>query len=215
MRLLIADDHQFILESIEILIDTISDIEIVGTYSNGNEVLKALETLENIDIILTDNNMPELGGIELTYKVKEKYPDIKIVLLTVTEDATTIQAAFNAGVAGYVMKKAGRDELETALKTVMAGKKYFSESVVFELLNRDKNIAELANEPIADKLKNLSGREIEIIKLIANEFNSNDIAEKLFLSPATIETHRHNILKKLGLKSSIGLVRFAVDNGLT
>ena len=115
MRLLIADDHQFILESIEILIDTISDIEIVGTYSNGNEVLKALETLENIDIILTDNNMPELGGIELTYKVKEKYPDIKIVLLTVTEDATTIQAAFNAGVAGYVMKKAGRDELERAL----------------------------------------------------------------------------------------------------
>ena len=139
---------------------------------------------------------------------------IKIILLTVSEDADTIQKAFAAGVSGYIMKKAGRDEFETALKTVAKGKKYYSESVVFELLNRDKNIAELANEPIPDKLKNLSEREIEIIKLIANEHNTNVIADKLFLSPATIETHRHNILKKLNIKSSIGLVRFAVDNGL-
>jgi DNA-binding NarL/FixJ family response regulator len=214
MRIILADDHQFILESIEILLDTLPEIEIIGTFNNGHEVLNALKTLETVDIVLTDNNMPNLSGIELTYQIRQQYPNIKVILLTVSEDAETIQAAFNAGIMGYVMKKAGRDELETALKTVMAGKKYFSENVVFELLNRDKNIAELANEPIYDKLKNLSEREIEIIKLIANELNTNQIAEKLFLSPATVETHRHNILKKLGIKSVVGLVRFAVDNGL-
>jgi DNA-binding NarL/FixJ family response regulator len=214
MRILIADDHQFILESIEILVNTMPKHEVVGIYSNGKEVLEALKIHENIDLVLTDNNMPELTGIELTYQLRQHYPNIKIILLTVAEDAGTIQAAFNAGVSGYLMKKAGRDEFENAIKTVASGKKYYSESVVFELLNRDKNIAELANEPIVDKLKNLSEREIEIIKMISNELNTNAIAEKLFLSPATIETHRHNILKKLGIKSSIGLVRFAVDNGL-
>jgi DNA-binding NarL/FixJ family response regulator len=212
MRLLIADDHQFILESIEILISTMPDFEVVGIYNNGLEVLEALKKLENIDIVLTDNNMPEMSGIELTYQIRQIYPKIKVLLLTVSEDSETIQNAFNAGVSGYLMKKAGRDEFENALKTIASGKKYYSDSVVFELLNRDKNIAELANEPISDKLKNLSDREIEIIKLIANELSTNQIAEKLFLSPATIETHRHNILKKLGIKSAIGLVRFAINN---
>lgn len=214
MRILIADDHQFILESIEILLSTMPSFQVVGTYSNGKEVLEALKLHDNIDLILTDNNMPEMTGIELTYQVRQFYPKTKVVLLTVSEDAATIQSAFNAGVSGYLMKKAGRDEFENAIKTVASGKKYYSESVVFELLNRDKNIAELANEPVENKLKNLSDREIEIIKLIANEMNTNEIADKLFLSPATIETHRHNILKKLNIKSSIGLVRFAVDNGL-
>jgi DNA-binding NarL/FixJ family response regulator len=214
MRLLIADDHQFILESIEILISTMPGYEVVGIYNNGREVLNALKVHENIDLILTDNNMPELSGIELTYQLRQLYPKIKVILLTVSEDVETIQKAFQAGVVGYVMKKAGREEFENALKTVAAGKKYYSESVVFELLNRDKTIAELANVPITDKLKNLSEREIEIIKLIANEHNTNEIADKLFLSPATVETHRHNILKKLSIKSAVGLVRFAMENGL-
>ena len=100
------------------------------------------------------------------------------------------------------------------MKTVASGKKYYSESVVFELLNRDKNMADLTNETIEEKLHNLSEREIEIITLIAKELSTNQIAEKLFLSPATVETHRHNILKKLGIKSSIGLVKFAMKNGL-
>ncbi len=214
MRILIADDHQFILESIEMLINTIPNYEVIETYNNGAELLAGLSVHDNIDIVLTDYNMPVMNGIELTFQIRQKYPSIKVLLLTVSEEATTIETAFKAGVAGYVMKKAGKAELETALNTIAAGKKYYSESVVFELLNRDKNIGDLANEPISDKLKNLSEREIEIIKLIANELNTNEIADKLFLSSATVETHRHNILKKLAIKSSIGLVRFAVDNGL-
>jgi DNA-binding NarL/FixJ family response regulator len=214
MRILLADDHQFILESIEILVSTIPDYEVVGTYRNGKELFNSLKTHENIDIVMSDFNMPEMNGIELTYQLQQHYPHIKVLLLTVSEEAKNIQEAFKAGVSGYVMKKAGKAEFELALKTIASGKKYYSESVVFELLNRDKNMADLIHETIEEKLPNLSEREIEIITLIAQELSTNQIAEKLFLSPATVETHRHNILKKLGIKNSIGLVKFAMKNGL-
>ncbi|MFN3849489.1 MAG: response regulator [Spirosomataceae bacterium] len=214
MRILIADDHQFILESIEMLIATLPEHEVIGTYSNGREVLKALSIHEDIDLVMTDYNMPEMNGIELTYQIRRQFPETKVLLLTVSEDSDTIQEAFKAGVSGYVMKKAGKSEFKEALKTISLGKKYFSESVVFELLNRNKQVAELVNEPINEKLDNLSNREIEIITLIAQEYSTNEIAEKLFLSAATVETHRHNILKKLGFKNAIGLVKFAIKHKL-
>lgn len=214
MRLLLADDHQFILESLEILISTLPDYEVVDTFPNGAALLNGLSIHENIDLVLTDYNMPEMDGIALTYQIRKHYPEIKVLLLTVSEDAATIQEAFKAGVSGYVMKKAGKAEFENALKTIASGKKYYSESVVFELLNRDKKMSDLVGGELKADLASLSDREIEIIKLIALEHNTNSIAEKLFLSPATVETHRHNILKKLELKNSIGLVKFALKNGI-
>jgi DNA-binding NarL/FixJ family response regulator len=214
MRVLIADDHQFILESIELFVSTLPNYDVVGTYANGKEVLQALSLHENIDILMTDYNMPEMNGIELTYQVRQKYPHIKILLMTVSEDVKTIQEAFKAGIAGYLMKKAGKIEFELALNTIASGKKFYSESVVFELLNRDKQMADLANETVEEKLHDLSEREIEIIVLIAKELSTAEIAEKLFLSPATVEKHRHNILKKLGMKNSLSLMKFAFRNGL-
>lgn len=215
MRVLIADDHEFILDSLEILLSSIENCEVVATFPNGKALLKALETTENIDLVLSDFNMPEMNGIELTYQIRQQFPTVKILLLTVSEDANTIQEAFQAGVSGYVMKKAGKAELEKALQVIFSGQKYYSESVVFELLNRDKKMSDLVMmEAIKEDLSNLSDREIEIIKLIAHELSTNEIAEKLFLSPATVETHRHNILKKLNLKNSIGLVKFAIRNKL-
>ncbi len=214
MRILIADDHEFILDSLEILLSSIVNYEVVGTYENGKELLKGLEIYENIDLVMSDYNMPEMNGIELTYQIRQRFPKVKVLLLTVSEDANTIQEAFQAGVSGYVMKKAGKAELEKAITTIASGQKYYSESVVFELLNRSKNIADLVGNSIKDELAILSEREIEIIILIAQELSTNEIAKKLFLSPATVETHRHNILKKLNLKNSIGLVKFAIRNRL-
>lgn len=214
MRILIADDHEFILDSLEILLSSIDNYEVVSTYTNGEELLRGLEIYEDIDLVMSDYNMPEMNGIELTYQIRQRFPKVKVLLLTVSEDANTIQEAFQAGVSGYVMKKAGKTELKKAITTIASGQKYYSESVVFELLNRNKNMVDLVGNSIKDELAILSEREIEIIKLIAQEFSTNEIAEKLFLSPATVETHRHNILKKLGLKNSIGLVKFAMKNGL-
>lgn len=214
MRILIADDHQFILESIEILLSTIPGFEVVATHNNAKDLLRSLEIYPGIDLVMTDYNMPEMNGIELTYQIRQKFPLVKVLLLTVSEDFQTIQEAFQAGVAGYVMKKAGKVEFEKALKVIAAGQKYYSESVVFELLNRDKKMSDMVGNSLKADLVNLSGREIEIIKLIAEEHSTNVIAEKLFLSPATVETHRHNILKKLGIKNVVGLVKFAIKNGL-
>ncbi len=214
MRILIADDHQFILESIEILLSTMPNFEVVATHNNAKDLLRSLEIYPGIDLVMTDYNMPEMNGIELTYQIRQKFPLVKVLLLTVSEDFQTIQEAFQAGVAGYVMKKAGKEEFEKALKVIAAGQKYYSESVVFELLNRDKKMSDMVGNSLKADLVNLSGREIEIIKLIAEEHSTNVIAEKLFLSPATVETHRHNILKKLGIKNVVGLVKFAIKNGL-
>lgn len=212
MRILIADDHKFILDSLELLIATMPEHEVLGTYTSGTEVLKALQEFNNIDAVLSDYNMAELNGIEMTRQIKQRFPHIKILLLTVSEDAQTIKEAFEAGVSGYVMKKAGKAELQRALQTIALGEKYYSESVVFELLNRDKKIADLVPESTTTSL--LTERELEIIRLIAREMSTNQIAEKLFISPATVETHRHNILKKLGAKNSIGIVMYAVNNKL-
>lgn len=214
MKILIADDHEFILDSLEILLSSIYDCEVVGTYTSGNALMKGLELHDNIDLVMSDYNMPEMNGIELTYQIRQQFPNVKVLLLTVSEDVGTIQEAFQAGVSGYVMKKAGKAELEKALHTIVSGQKYYSESVVFELLNRNKSMAEVVGNSVKSELAILSEREIEIIKLISQELSTNEIAEKLFLSPATVETHRHNILKKLSLKNSIGLVKFAMKNGL-
>jgi DNA-binding NarL/FixJ family response regulator len=214
MNIFIADDHQFIIESLEYLINKIEGFRVTGTFNKGQTLLDTLLTDDEVDIILTDYQMPEMDGIELTYQIRQKYPKIKVILLTVSEEATTIEAAFKAGISGYVMKKAGKNEIEMALRMVASGKKFFSESVVSELINRDKSVAELAHEPIDQKLSQLSEREIEIIKMITHELSTNEIAEKLFISVGTVETHRHNIFKKLGIKNSIGLVKFALKNGL-
>ncbi len=212
MRILIADDHQFILDSLEMLISTMHEHEVIGTYGSGTEVLNALAENSEIDAILSDYNMGGLNGIEMTREIKQRFPHIKVLLLTVSEDAETIKEAFEAGVSGYVMKKAGKAELQKALRTIASGEKYYSESVVFELLNRDKKIGDLVHESNTQGL--LTEREQEIIRLIAKELSTNQIAAKLFISPATVETHRHNILKKLGVKNSIGIVMYAVNNKL-
>lgn len=186
--------------------------EVAGTYGSGTEVLNALEENSNIDAILSDYSMAGLNGIEMTREIRRRFPHIKVLLLTVSEDAETIKEAFEAGVAGYVMKKAGKAELQKALRTIASGEKYYSESVVFELLNRDKKIGDLIRESSTPGL--LTERELEIIRLIAKELSTNQIAEKLYISPATVETHRHNILKKLGVRNSIGIVMYAVNNKL-
>ena len=119
IRVLITDDHQILLESLSMLISTIKDIEITGTLNDSREVIDFLEHT-GVDLLITDYNMPYLTGIDLTWKVKQQFPAIKVLMLTVSEEAAVIRQAFQAGISGYVMKKANRAELEKAIKTVMA-----------------------------------------------------------------------------------------------
>ncbi len=212
VRVLIVDDHQILLDSLALLVSTIPDVEIAGAFNDSRKVMDFLE-LNQVDVLITDFRMPNLTGVELTFMVRERFPKMKILMLTVSEDADTIRQAFQAGISGYVMKKANRQELEKALKTVASGDKYFSEAVMKELLSSPATETEssyhLPEYPVA-----VTPRELEIIKLIAHEFSTPEIADQLFISIGTVETHRHNILRKLNVKNSIGITKYALKHKL-
>lgn len=205
-RVLICDDHPIVLDSLSLLIATMKDFEVVGAVRDPREVLKLLPKL-NADVLLSDMTMPYMDGVTLTTEVKEVFPELKVLILTVAEDEGTIKKAFRAGVSGYVMKKADRKELETALLTVAKGEKYFSPEVLKELISP---APEVEDQPVEGVTK----RELEIIRLIAQEMSTSEIAEKLFLSTGTVETHRHNILRKLRVKNAIGIIKYAMKHNL-
>jgi DNA-binding NarL/FixJ family response regulator len=210
MRILLVDDHEILLESLSMLISTIPNMEIVGQLNDSRKVLPFLENHE-VDLLMTDMAMPYLDGVQLTLQARQKFPNLKVLMLTVSEEAEVIREAFRAGVSGYVMKKAGKVELTMALNTLAKGEKYFGEAVMRELLSQSFDITttETYAEPVT-----LTNRELEIIKQIAAELSTQEIADKLFISAGTVETHRHNILRKLNVKNSIGIIKYAMKNRL-
>lgn len=209
IKLLIVDDHQVILDSLKLLFKTIENIEVVSTLNDSRNVLSYLEN-QAVDIIISDLHMPYFSGIDLCLKLK-KFPKTKIILLTMAEDALHIREALRAGVHGYVLKRASKEELEKAIIQVMAGKKYYSESVIEELASSPDD--DLNNNKV-ENIEKLTSREIEILKLITMEYSTSEIAEKLFISVPTVESHRGNLMKKLQVKSAIGMVKYALKHGL-
>jgi DNA-binding NarL/FixJ family response regulator len=212
MRVLIADDHEIFLDSLSLLIATFADVEVVGNCKNAKEVISFVKN-DEVDLLITDYKMPQMSGIELTIFLRQNYPKIKVLMLSVSEEAEMIREAFQAGVWGYMMKRAGKTELQKAIQTIANGQKYFSESVVFELMRLGLT-DNIPKEEISSEFSQLTEREIDIIRLIVNELSSNEIAEKLFIAPKTVETHRHNILKKLKVKNTVGIIKYAIKNGL-
>lgn len=212
MKVLIADDHQILLDSLSLLISTIDGVEVVGTINDSRSVVLYLEN-EEIDLLITDFNMPHLSGVDLTLLLREKYPDLKILMLTVSEDVEIIKQAFMAGISGYVMKKANRTELESAIRAVSKGEKYYSDSVMKQLLCPIPP-AKNGSEVIPTTSMILTSRELEVIRLIAQELSTPEIAHQLFISVGTVETHRHNILRKLNVKNVIGIVKYALHHKL-
>ncbi|MES2520935.1 MAG: response regulator transcription factor [Bacteroidota bacterium] len=209
-KVIVVEDHQILLESISLLISTIPEIELVGKASNGQKAMQILEK-ESVDIIVSDVMMPVMNGVELVWKVKQQYPKIKILMLTVSEDAQTIKDALQAGADGFIFKSAEKEELEEAISSLINNKKYFSDKAILSL-------AEAQNEVyISEKeaLKSiLTDREIQILKLISQELSGIQIAEKLFISPTTVESHRKNLFQKIGVNTSVGLVKYALKHGI-
>lgn len=203
IRILLVDDHKIILDSLSLLINLIDDLEVVGTIDDSRKVIDFIEE-NTIDILLTDLSMPYMNGIELSYKVKERFPKLPILMLTVNDDPELIMDAYKMGISGYLMKKAKRQELEKAIKAVAGGELYYSQEVMKQILSGSQSI------DTKQKLKLITSRELEVIKLIVEEKSSNDIAKELFISLGTVEAHRRNIFKKLEVKNVVGLVKFAM-----
>ena len=209
-KILLIDDHQVILESLKLLFRSIENIEVVGTLNDSRLVNAFLEN-NAVDLVISDFHIPYLSGVDLTLQIRKNHSHIKVMLLTMAEDAPHIREAIKAGVSGYLLKKTNKEELTLAIGQIMAGKRFFSQDVIDELT---ANADDDGNNANPATIQHLTEREIEILKLIALEYSSNEIAEKLFITISTVETHRRNLFQKLNVKSAIGLTKYALKHGL-
>jgi DNA-binding NarL/FixJ family response regulator len=204
IKILLADDHRMFLESMSMLLHTIDGLELVATAANGMEVMKSLEAHET-NVLICDLQMPLMGGIEVILKVRQKHPAVKVLILTMSDEAAHVREALQAGASGYLLKTANKSELENAIRVLAGGQPYFSNGVIMSLTKP---------QDVPPAAVPLSDRELEILKLIVSELSSTQIAEKLFISFNTVETHRKNLYKKLGINSSLGLLKYALKHGL-
>lgn len=205
MNLLIADDHTLFIEGLTMLVSRIEDVHIVGDAKNGKEVIQLCQNLK-IDLILMDLEMPQMGGIEATEIIKRDFPNIKIIAVTMLNDYNTIKKALRSGMDGYVVKNLGIAELQNAIETVMNGQIYMSPEITTILA-----LGVAGRKPNQAYVPDLTKREKEVIKLIIDGLTNDLIAEKLFLSPLTVSTHRKNVLSKLNLKNTAMLVKYCGD----
>lgn len=207
IRILIADDHRVFIDGMAALLKEIPGMEVVGAAVNGEEMIRQVEVLKP-DVVLSDIQMPVMDGIAATTEIHKKFPNVKVVALTMLNETLFIKKMLEAGASGYVLKTIDKDELVRVIQKVAAGEKHFSPEVTAQLMN---NFSEKA---AASPLENLTRREKEILALIAKGLTDKEIAGQVFLSPLTVTTHRKNILSKLGLKNKVELARFAMENGL-
>lgn len=212
IRILLADDHQLFLDGLSALLGQIASVEIVAAVGDGAQLLEKLKGSEG-DLVIVDLHMPVLGGLETTKMIRELYPAVKVLGLTMDNEVDSIQDMLEAGASGYILKNTGKAELETAILQVMKGEVYLSQSLSTQLAQRlllkKKAVVEETCE-----LDMLTEREVEILKMVALENSNSEIAEKLYISPKTVETHRKNLMKKIGARNSLGIYKFALKHQL-
>lgn len=211
IRVLVVDDHQLIIDGLKSLLQDEPDIVFTG---GANSMQQAIDFVTNnqVQVVLADINMPEGSGIETTRKLKAMQPDIQVLALTMHEDINMIRKMVEAGASGYILKRTNMNEVLEAIRVVAKGGKYLGRDVQEILLNnmgQPEKPAEQTENP-----SRLTQRESEILNLIAKELRNEEIAEKLFISERTVETHRRNIFTKTKTKSIVGLIKYAIANGL-
>ena len=207
ITLALVDDHQIVIDGLTSLLKGNTKFQFAFATTDSTEVVEKLATTP-IDILLTDVMMPKLPGNKLAKQVKEKYPEVKILALSMSGQGDLVNEMINdADIAGYVLKNIGQKELIAALEKIAGGGIYFSEEVLDEL-KRTGDRKKQNDEA------HLTAREVEIIRLIEKEYNNKQIAEALFISERTVETHRKNIFRKTNTNSVIGLVKYAYEHKL-
>ncbi len=209
IRLLLADDHLILLHGIRAILESDPELEVVGTASNGLEVLEALKSIE-VDVLLLDLQMPEMDGLETIIHVKKSYPNIRILMLTTNDEGSIITTIFKNGATGYLLKNSSQEILIQGIKDAFAGKKVLSPHLTEKMINS-----------LSDKPKSLPGltpritsRELDVLKLIAKQLTTQQIADELFVSTNTVATHKRNLFVKMDVTNSVGMIRKAMDWGL-
>ncbi|WP_010519957.1 response regulator [Croceivirga radicis] len=209
-NIIIADDHKMFLDGLISILGNNKAYTIVLTADRGHKVAKYLDinnATEPIDLVITDVSMPDYSGIELNKHIKDNHPKTKTLVVSMLHDTTTVQTLTQDNVDGYVPKNAEKEELLTAIETILNGDKYFSQSI--------KEVYLKGMFSKEEKLEDtLSKREKEVLKLIAQEFTTQEIADQLFLSKHTIESYRKNLISKLEVRNLAGLTKYAIKLGL-
>ncbi|MFT3825574.1 MAG: response regulator transcription factor [Chitinophagaceae bacterium] len=211
VKVFITDDHELYLEGLVLLLNKQEGIQVTGSASTGTSLLQQLPN-HDIDILLLDVNLPDIEEEELLKKIRAVRPDLRVLYLTIMRGTRYIHKLIRHNIQGYLLKNSGIAELHKALLEIAAGGNYFSPEI--NILDADQDFRSTIT--IEDKKIDeiLSKREIEVLKLICKEYSNSDIAEKLFLSISTVETHRKNLIAKLGVNNTVGLVKFALKNKL-
>lgn len=207
IHLAIVDDHSIVLQGLELMLKEEPNITLHSLCHNAEELLDCLALKTEVNTILMDIHMPEMNGVELCKLVKKQYPEINVIGLSMVSEISLVKLMIKNGARGYLHKNAGKDEVITALERVTSGRKYLSEEIS-DLLFTDVRGSKKVN---LSPYPRLSRREKEVLQLIVDEHTTQEIADKLFISFGTVETHRRNILSKLGARNSAGLVRIALE----
>lgn len=205
VKVVLVDDHRIVLDGLVSLLESDPDFVILAALGSGEQVLEFLQQ-DQPDILVTDYSLPGISGLELARKVKRDFPKIKIVALSMHDEAHLVRGILKEGVDGYLLKNIQQFELKNALKQIMLGMPYVSPEIT-KLLMNDLNHPSEENALLTD-------REKDILRLISKEFSNKQIAEKLFISERTVETHRKNIFRKTNTTSLVGLIKFAFANHL-
>lgn len=209
IRVLLADDHVLLRAGLRALLQTGSQLEVVGEAADGDEVVQKARQL-NPDVVVMDLSMPGCGGIEATRMLTQAVPGVRVLILTLHEDSSLLQEALRAGASGYILKRALESELVNAIQAVNRGDMYVHPAMTRALFFDEtaKSAAE------TDSLDPLTPREVEVVQLLANGYTNRQIADLLAISVRTVESHRSNVMNKLDLHSRSDLVRYAARNGL-
>jgi len=203
IKIAIVDDHQILRAGLKVLLQCIDNTDIVIEASNGKEFIEQLE-VTTPDLVIIDINMPVMNGAEAVKIARKKIPNLKIIVLSMNREEHFFKTMNDLGVDGYIIKESDYEELEHAIETVLKGGKYFSQELLLSMVN---------NKPTHMKI-NLSDREQEVLNYMCKGLSANEIADKLFISPRTVEKYRSDLLLRTESANSISLVVFAIKNGL-
>jgi DNA-binding NarL/FixJ family response regulator len=206
VRIVIADDHRMFIDGIQALLRKEKRYVFVRTALNGQEAFDFIAENE-ADLLITDISMPGMSGTELAKKVKQQCPQVKVLVVTMYNDPAIVNEILMSEAEGYILKNTGKEELVNAISRIIDNGTYYSREIM-EVMMRSSIKQSKSTTPV------LTARETEIVKLISQELTTADIAERLFISPRTVDTHRKNILEKTNSKTIVGLMKFAFSNNL-
>lgn len=210
IKIIIVDDHQIVIDGISAMLIGVEGIKLIASFNKGFDVLNEISK-NKPDILIMDIKLPDISGIDLTKQILEKYSDIKVIILSAQDDEESILNSIKAGVKGFLNKNTSKDEFLKAIRFVNDGFEYFSESISKIVYKSFVNQVK-SNENKQNEEAKLSEREIEILILLCDGLSFKDIADKLFISVRTVETHKKNFMEKLNLKSTADLIKYGIRN---